>query len=514
MTETSTPASMGRGRQALTFLLIFGAVVFGMVLAGGMQWTPVGWAQDDPGPVTVDARAGGIGLPSFADLAEAVSPAVVSVEVSSIETVPRGRGRGVDPFEFFFGPRRERQNPDSEGDAPRTRRRSESSGSGFVISADGLIVTNHHVIDDADRVNVRLGGKIYEAEVRGDDPATDIALLKIEPDAPLTYLELGDSEKLRVGEWIMVIGSPLQLGQSVSVGVVSAKGRAINITPDRSLENFIQTDAAINLGNSGGPLLDLAGRVVGIATAMNFGAENIGFAVPVETLERILPQLRDEGTVRRGYLGVSIRDVDERLAQAFDLPSAEGVLAVEVVPSGPGDDAGIEHGDVILSLDGETVEDTRGLIDRVSSMQPGDKVEVELMRNGERMQRTVTLGERTLQGEVPREAEQQEEGRSSIEWLGIEVQDLSEQVRGGLGIPPEITGVWVREVQPESPLYEERVGRNDIIVEINGQPVTDVARFEALVDNVESGGFLRLYVRRYSPAGDESVGFFAIVAVP
>jgi serine protease Do len=496
------------GRPSFPVALVFGAMVFGMILAGGLDLTPTSNAQPasaaDGGAVAVRPIAG---LPSFADLVEVVSPAVVSIQVTTIEE--GGSRRGGDPLEFFFGPRRRPQQPQQE---PQERRR-DSSGSGFVISSDGFIVTNHHVIEDATGLTVSLNGRQYPAEVKGDDPATDLALIKVEPDEELDYLELADSDQVRVGDWVVVIGSPLQLANSVSVGVISAKGRSINITSDRSLENFIQTDAAINFGNSGGPLVGLDGSVVGIATAINFGAENIGFAVPSNTLRSILPQLRESGSVRRGYLGVNIADLDHESAEAFGLDSPHGALVTEVVEDGPSKKAGLRHGDVILRVDGKTIADNRALIDYISSLPPGRKVKVDLFRNGKEVKAEVELGERPgSEGAAVVPEGGEEEG--GIEWLGIRYQDLTPSNREIHGIPEDVEGVWITEVAPSSPLYDDNVRPNDFVVDVNGTPVTSVEEFEAAVDKVASGSLLRLYVTRVDPRSGQSVSFFAIVRVP
>ncbi len=498
------------GRPSYTVALVFGAMIFGMILAGGMDLiTPSINAQpaslQDSGAVKVQPMGG---LPSFADLVEVVSPAVVSIQVTTIEE--GSSRRGGDPFEFFFGPRRRR--PQQQEEEPQERRR-DSSGSGFVVSADGYIVTNHHVIEDATGLMVALNGRQYPAEVVGDDPATDLALLKVETDEELDYLELADSDTVRVGDWVVVIGSPLQLANSVSVGVISAKGRSINITSDRSLENFIQTDAAINFGNSGGPLVGLDGSVVGIATAINFGAENIGFAVPSNTLRTILPQLRESGTVRRGYLGVNISDIDHETAEAFGLDSPDGALITEVVEDGPSAKAGLRYGDVIVEVDGRKIADNRGLIDYISSQPPGQEVKVQVVRNGKQVEVDVKLGERPGT-EGPAEEPEGEEEEGGIEWLGIRYQDLTPSNREIHGIPEEVVGVWITEVAPSSPLWDDNVRPNDFIVDVNGTPVRNVEEFEAAVDGVDSGALLRLYVTRVDPRSGQSVSFFAITRVP
>ncbi|MEM7583977.1 MAG: trypsin-like peptidase domain-containing protein [Acidobacteriota bacterium] len=492
------------GHRSFTLALVFGAMVFGMVLAGGINITPV--ANADPGQVkrAVSVEPNSLGLPGFADLAEAVSPAVVSIQATKFE---RGGRRGTDPFELFFGPRRRQQQQEPQ------ERRADSSGSGFVISADGLIVTNYHVIDEASELHATLGGRQYEAEIIGKDPATDLALLKVDVGEPIDYLPLADSDQVRVGDWVMVIGSPLRLANSVSVGVVSAKGRSIDITPDRSLENFIQTDAAINFGNSGGPVVDLTGAVVGIATAINFGAENIGFAVPANTLKTILPQLRDHGSVRRGYLGVNIDDLDHDEAEAFQLDSPDGALITQVLEDGPSDKAGLKHGDVILEADGKKIHNNRELIDYISSRPPKAEVELGVWRQGEKIMKTVTLGERPG---TPQVAETEvEEDSGKIEWMGIEYQELTPALRSAHNIPDGVEGLWITGVTPSSPLYDENVRANDFITEVNGTPVSTASELEEAIGAVPSGSLLRLYVSRVvDPRSGTQAGFFAVVRVP
>ncbi len=499
-------------RKLTTAALAFGAMVFGMVLAGGIDLTPTTSAAPAPEPtdgkgVRVETVTQG-GLPGFADLAAAVSPAVVLIQATKIET---GSENPHEALEFFFGPRGRRpRTPQGEGEGEE--RRSDSSGSGFVVSGAGEIVTNYHVIEDASSLTVTVDGREYEAEVVGQDPATDIALLKIKPEAELAYLNLGDSDALRPGDWVMVIGSPLQLANSVSVGVVSAKARRINITQDSSLESFIQTDAAINFGNSGGPLVDLEGSVVGIATAINFGAENIGFAVPVATLKGILGQLREHGQVRRGYLGVNIEPITWPRAEFYGLESTDGALVTQVAPNGPSEDAGIEHGDIIIRVDDHYVETTRDLIDYVALLQPGADVEVRIFREGKRLTKRVELGERPDQSVQIAAVPEEEE--SEIDWMGIQYQDLTPGIRDRFNMPGNFVGVFVSAVSPTSPLFDENVRENDVIVEVSGRPVTDVESFEAIVESVESGSFLNLYMLRYNPRGGEPFGHFAFVRVP
>jgi serine protease Do len=434
----------------------------------------------------------------------------VSIAAASFER--RGSRRGMDPFEFFFGPRRRGPEPEEEDDDEEFR--SDSGGSGFIVSADGYVVTNNHVIRDADRVQVLMNGRTYEAEVKGTDPATDLALLKID-GKDLPTLPLGDSERLRVGDWVMAIGSPQALTNSVTVGVVSAKQRRINISDETSsFENFIQTDAAINFGNSGGPLVNLRGEVVGINTAISFGSENIGFAVPVNTLKQVLPQLREEGRVRRGYLGIGVNEISPEAADAFGLDSTDGALVMNVLPGLPADKAGLRNGDIIVEVDGKPIRSTRELIDYVSGRGPDTAVELEVLRDGKRKTIKVDLAERPIEGEEPPPSEA--EGESAIEWLGIRYQDLTPGLRSMHGLPEDLEGVWVTELSPRSPLYEEglRAGQMiNVITEVNGQAVPDVATFEEIAGAAPSGSRLRVYVRRFF-RGQERQPVYVFPAVP
>jgi serine protease Do len=300
----------------------------------------------------------------------------------------------------------------------------------------------------------------------------------------------------------------------VTTGVVSAKGRSIGIS-DASFENFIQTDAAINFGNSGGPLLNMQGQVVGIATAINWGAENIGFAVPVNTLKEVLPQLRDKGRVSRGYLGLGVRNLDYTQAQAWGLRDTDGAL-VQSVENGPAKDAGVQHGDVILAVDGHKVKQTRDLINYVSNKGPNATVTLDVWRDGKQIQKQVKLRERPLGGQADDEpTDRKPEGSSGIEWLGIQYQDISSSLRGAHGIPADVSGVIVTSVTPTSPLYEQFVRPGTIISEINGQPIKSAADFEKVVKSAKPGSYLRFYTLQTDPRGGRAPqSFFAVVQVP
>lgn len=537
-----TDAGTRRWMMTLTTL---GAVAVGVVLGGVVNWTP-GWsASADDSPVSIHAVHAG--LPGFADLAEAVAPAVVTIRAVSFQEAPGSstERKGSDPFfDFFFGPRGrkpDRGGNDSNGggadpggdsgaagpvgpSGPERLQspqefRSEAGGSGFVISADGLIATNYHVIEGASELMVTVGDDPREvpAKVRGTDPLTDLALLQIDTAGrKLPHLKVEEGKAVRVGDWVMVVGNPLRLGRTVTVGVVSAVGRSgLGIT-DVSFENFLQTDAAINFGNSGGPMVNLDGEVVGIATAINWGAENVGFAVPASTIAKVIPQLEHQGKVRRGYLGVNVENVDYKAQEAFGLPAAAGALVIQVNDGTPGAEAGLQHGDIILAVDGHPVKTTRDLIDYVSDHPPGSQVQLDVLRDGKRAMRTVTVGERPVTAEEKSDAAPEEPVSPGVDWLGLRYGELSPAMRSAHGIPDAVQGVWIRAVSPHSPLVEQSVDvePGDVIVEINGHQVQGVADFESVVKAARPGSYLRFYVQRFDPRSGRSGQFFAFARVP
>jgi serine protease Do len=487
--------------------IVVASVLFGMVIAGALNVTPAVDA-DRPAeiaPASVSAVQN-FETPDFAALADRVVPAVVSVFSTEVSE-PGGRG-GMprDPFHnFFFGPR---VDPDSDREAEPMIR--QSSGSGFFISAEGEILTNNHVVEDATKIEIELDDDSrYRVTVVGRDPATDLALLKVDdPDHAFPYLALGDSEGVRVGEWVMAVGNPLQMDHTVTVGVVSAKGRTLGLSSvGSSFENFIQTDAAINLGNSGGPLVNLSGQVIGINTAINAAGQNLGFAVPVNIARRIVPQLRERGRVVRGYLGVTVTNVDQDTASAFGLADRRGALVQEVEPDHAADKGGIRHGDVVLEVDGDPVEDTRDLIDTISATPPGTKVKLNVVRDGRPMTLTVELEERLREGEqVAREEDAPDEDEASTR-VGVTVSDLTARLRQYYGVEDDMDGVVITRVRAVSPAGEEGLREGDVITEANGRSISSSDDLLTAIDAVEDGGYLRLYVFR--PRFDRS--FFAIL---
>jgi serine protease Do len=395
------------------------------------------------------------GVPnSFADLTEELSPAVVNIQTSKTVTGGMGIPR---QFEEFFG------NP--FGDQPHRERKVPSLGSGFVISEDGYIVTNDHVIDDVDSIKVAFNdGKELDAEVVGRDPKTDIALIRVETDEKLPAIPLGDSAAVRPGDWVVAIGNPFGLEHTVTAGIVSAKHRYIG---QGSYDDFIQTDAAINPGNSGGPLINLKGEVIGINTAINPRANTIGFAVPINMAKQILPQLRARGHVVRGWLGVVIQGVTPELAEEFDLESERGALVSKVLPDGPADEAGMKRGDVIVRFDDQPIEDWKDL-PRVVAATPIDKeVSVVVVRKGDEKKLEVSVGV------LEEPAVTASAAPSTAEEWGLSVQELTPELADQLGLD-EAKGVLITQVEPGSPADEAHLRSRDVIVELDHSEIDSV----------------------------------------
>jgi serine protease Do len=414
-----------------------------------------------------------LGVPnSFADLAEQTSPGVVNI--STKKTVV---GHSIE--EFFPFPFRE-----PFGGAPQGRERTVPSlGSGFVISEDGYIVTNNHVIEDVDSITVRLNdGTEYPAEVVGRDPKTDLALIRAETDDKLFALPLGDSESVRPGEWVVAIGNPFGLEHTVTAGIVSAKHRDI----DHGLyDDYIQTDAAINPGNSGGPLLNLSGEVIGINTAINPRANTIGFAVPVNMAKQILPQLQAKGSVTRGWLGVVIQQITPEIAEAFDLEDTKGALVSKVVPDGPAADAGIQQRDVIREFDGQPVDDFDDL-PRIVAVTPVDKkVPVVVIRDGKRKTLKPVIAALD-EPELTQLAKATPKGASAF---GMRVQDLTPEIADQLGVD-DTEGVVVSSVDPSGPAREAGIRRGDVIVEVDKESVKDAEQLQDHLAEAEERALL------------------------
>ncbi len=426
---------------------------------------------------------------SFAPLAERVSPAVVNITTSTMvagRTGPQGIVPEGSPFEDFF---REFQNPNGGPDGDRPRR-SSALGSGFVVSEDGYIVTNNHVIEGADEITIEFfSGKELDATLVGTDPNTDIALLKVEADEPLPFVKFGNSDDAKVGDWVMAMGNPLGQGFSVSAGIVSARNRALS----GSYDDYIQTDAAINRGNSGGPLFNLDGEVIGINTAIfsqSGGSVGIGFAISSNLAKRVTQQLAEYGTTRRGWLGVFIQEVTPEIAESLGLDEAGGALVSSVNDKSPAKAAGLEPGDVITSFDGKKIERMRDLPRIVAETDIGATVDVELVRNGSQMTVQVTLGELEKAELVGLIGESEEETGSaeSFEKLGFAVEDLTAALAEDYGLDPETRGVIVTEVAEGGPAFGKGLEVGNIIKRFGQRRVENAADLaNSVAETLEAG---------------------------
>jgi serine protease Do len=416
----------------------------------------------------------------FAAVAERLNAAVVNVDNAS---------RGVTDSSSGF-PQRYRRDFSDSPNGP-----TEGSGSGFVIDPAGFILTNYHVIEGADRVTVTLSdGRAERATVVGIDPAIDIALLKISTTEPLAVAPLGRSDALRVGEWVCAIGNPLGYVHSVTVGVVSFLGRKVF---DQSLDALIQTDAAITFGNSGGPLINDRGEVVGMTTAVSALASNIGFAIPIDQIVEILPQLREHGRVSRGFIGVGLAAVTPSLDQALHLGSEQGALVQDVTPGMPAERAGLRTYDVILKVDDVPIASDETLIQYISLQRPGTVTTVELLRDGRRMTLAVKLAERPLPATPrPRAVSQNVRPATAQELgpLGFSVKDLDASARSRWGIPSALEGVWVSLVDPAGPGRQARISEGHVILEMNRAPIRSASDFRAAVSRLRPGETVALLV--------------------
>lgn len=478
------------GRWAIAISLVL-ALALGMA-AGSLITAKSGRLSlaSTPVPVQVSTTAPVVaGEVSFANgfsaVVAAVVPAVVNIASSKIVSAPQGLNPFLDPlFRQFFG---------NEFRAPRERR-ERSRGSGVIISPDGYILTNNHVVVGASEITVSLTNKRdYEARIVGTDPKTDLAVVKVEAKG-LPVSVLGDSSKVSVGEFALAIGSPFGLSETVTMGIVSAKGRGNLGIED--YEDFIQTDAAINPGNSGGALVNSRGELIGINTAIlsgGSGNQGVGFAIPINMARAVMSQIIRNGRVVRGYLGAWIQPVTAEIAQAFNLPGARGALLGDVEQGSPAAKGGLLRGDIIVSIDSEPVTDSQALRMKIAMTAPGTKVRLRILRNGSERNVEVVLGELPVKEETSGPATQGRRPQpQSLE--GIGVTDMTPGLARQLGLPPEIRGVVVTSVAPGSAIAEADVRPRDVIVEVNRKPVSSVAEFRRAVAG--SPGSVLLLVNR------------------
>jgi len=457
------------------------STLLALVLGFGLSLSPTSEAQAFGAPE------------SFAELAQKISPSVVNITTSAMVAapadgmpiVPEGSPLG-DLFKDFNGP------------GPGGPQRSEALGSGFVISEDGYIVTNNHVIDGADEIEIEFfSGQRLKAKIVGTDPKTDLALLKVESDKPLEFVSFGNSDLMRVGDWVMAMGNPLGQGFSVSAGIVSARGRELSGTYD----DYLQTDAAINRGNSGGPLFNMDGQVIGVNTAIlspNGGSIGIGFSMASNVVSKVVDQLKEFGQTRRGWLGVRIQDISPEIAESMGLPVASGAL-VSDVPAGPAKDAGIQAGDVITRFAGQEVSDAGDLTRRVADAPIGEAVPVIILRDGKTETVQVTLGRReeaeaeTLPASAPAP-----EAPKELQTLGLTLAPLDDEMRARLGLDPSAEGLIVAGVDQASEAFTKGLTEGDLITEAGQQKVVRLQDLEDRIKEAKDAGrkSILLLVRR------------------
>ena len=451
------------------FLLVI--VASGFMYVRGKVVTRESWF--DGGSPNVKKVAFDKGLPSLSELIKSIKPSVVNISTTTVV-------KGPDVHERFFGP----SNPGNPfrdffgndffdkyfGDTPRREFKHKSLGSGFIIDRDGYILTNNHVVEKAQSIKVKLSdGKEYDAQVKGRDAKTDIALIKINTKQNLPVAMFGDSDKMEVGDWVVAIGNPFGLETTVTAGIISAKGRVIGAGP---YDDFIQTDASINPGNSGGPLFNLKGEVVGINTAIVSGGQGIGFAIPINEAKAMLAQLKDKGKVDRGWLGVAIQRVTPEIAKNFGLQESEGALVADVTEQSPAEKAGIKTGDVIISFNGKKIKEMDTLPKMVGSTEIGKKVKINIIRDGKVIEKDIVVGELKEEGtQVSKKAEVEKD-------FGVVVQDITPEIAKHMNLKDR-KGVIVTDVQPGSPAQDADIRSGDVIREIGRKPIRNVADFKA-----------------------------------
>jgi serine protease Do len=477
-------------RFTLITLALTATLAFFLGLVVGGPLTPAPMASASTTESAAAARRGpvpALGVVSFADVVGRVNAAVVNIDATS-----RGRHHlpaWHPPLDPFNSP--DRGTPrDQQRDPPR-----RGAGSGFIIDGSGLILTNNHVVEGAERLTVKLSdGRSLHARIIGTDPDTDIALIKVESPTPLPAAPLGDSSSLRVGEWVCAIGNPLAYEHSVTVGVVSYVGRKLW---DPALDEYIQTDAAINFGNSGGPLINARGEVIGINAAISSRATSIGFAVPINQATAVLPQLKARGHVSRGYIGVKLKELDPDLERSLKLGHVEGALVEDVTEGSPGDRAGIRTYDVIQGVDDRKVETDDDLIRTVSAKEPGSIARLRLLRDGHPQTIAVKLAERPTKpsGDDVVPSSQRDGGaRTQPVPIGLTVRDLDKDTIGRLGIPRKISGVLITQVELLSPAYDGEIERGSVVMEINRARVSSVEDYRRLTGATRPGDPLTFYL--------------------
>ena len=477
-------------------MLVFVALIAlmgGIWVASNLEVRPTAKATDHLGAKKVSLvsnSASSLTPNIFVDLTKRVKPGVVNISTTK---VIKGGGRVFrhfsppsrerDPFRDFFG---EDFFEKFFGDAPQRDYVQRSLGSGFIIDREGLILTNNHVIEGATEIRVRLStDKEFSAEVIGRDIKTDLALIKVKPGKDLPMVELGDSDTLEIGEWVMAIGNPFGLAQTVTVGIVSAKGRVIGSGP---YDDYIQTDASINPGNSGGPLFNLKGEVVGINTAIVAAGQGIGFAIPINVAKEIIPQLQKKGKVTRGGIGVYVQKLTPDLAKSFGLEQSKGALVADVIPGSAAETGGIRRGDIIIKFNGKDIDEMNELPRVVASTPVGKEVDVVVLREGKSLVLKLKVGE--LKDEASPAAPE----KAKLE-LGMSVQEITPEIARQLRLG-EPGGVVVTLVEPGSTTEEAGIQRGDIIREMNGQVIRKLSDYQAAIAKIKKGEIIRFFIKR------------------
>ncbi len=462
-------------RRTLRWILVVVASGFGGFLLGNFSQFSV------RGLIPFSDRTTGSAPISFAEIAQKVNPSVVSVVSTKVVDLNQIH----EDLEFWYPLR-----PNEDG-----KRKSLGFGSGFILGSQGLVLTNQHVIDESRNITVRLfDGSEYPAEIVGSDQETDLALMRIKPKRRLEAAQLGDSDALRVGDWVMAVGNPFNYEHSVTVGVVSAKGRKIDESP---FERYIQTDAAINFGNSGGPLFNTSGEVVAITTAISKKGRNIGFAIPINFAREIVGQLGDQGRVVRGFLGLTPEQITENHASVLRLSSTKGVLVADVSPRSAAEAAGIQRYDVLTEIAGQPVADNDDFRRKIAGTTPGTEVVLKGLRNGNPVEFRAEVRERPSQAQVhllpdPADSPVQTPAASRMARAGIAVQELTEQHKKMY--PVEGNGLLIVEVDPISPAADAGLGVGDVILEINRHRVTSLLEYQKLISGFRANDALMLLV--------------------
>ncbi|MFA7165787.1 MAG: Do family serine endopeptidase [Desulfoplanes sp.] len=444
------------------------------------------------------AQTAGAALPVFTQMAAKAGKAVVNISTVKTVTARDSLKRFIPksqqgtPFEDFFD-----QFDQFFGKKYQQPRKERSLGSGFLISQDGYIVTNNHVVEGADEIKVKLREegkreKGYLAEVIGTDAETDLALLKIYSKTPLPYLVFGDSDTIQVGEWVLAIGNPFGLDHTVTAGIISAKGRVIGAGP---YDNFLQTDASINPGNSGGPLLNMRGEVIGINSAIVASGQGIGFAIPSSMANDVIEQLKEYKKVKRGLLGVMVQAMDDNTAKALGLGVNRGALVASTTPGGPADRAGIKAGDIILAADGEAIDDYSDLTRKIGRLTPGAKVSLTLWRKGKRILLTASLDERSAEGLASEESDTSGGQENGALFLGMSMRAPHQDELEILGLQ-DIRGLLVVGMERDSLAAEAGIVPGDLILEANQEPVNSLNDFKKIVKKAKKNGVVLLFVKR------------------